>query len=50
MRRSLKNLFNGKKPPLEVIKWKDIYEHLETILDKCEDTADIVDQVVIKNF
>jgi hypothetical protein len=34
--------------PLEVIKWKDIYENLEMATDRCADVADILQNVVVK--
>jgi len=49
MRDALNHLFNGEpKDPLEVIKWKDIYEHLELATDKCEDVANIIESVLVK--
>jgi predicted phosphate transport protein (TIGR00153 family) len=49
MRDALNDLFNGSaRDPLEVIKWKDIYEHLELATDKCEDVANIVESVLVK--
>jgi len=49
MRDALNDLFNGsQKDPLEVIKWKDIYEHLEVATDKCEDVANILEAVLVK--
>ena len=32
-----------------MIKWKELYEHLETAIDKCEDAVNIVEAVVLKN-
>ena len=34
---------------LDIIKLKEIYEHMETATDKCEDVADIIKDVFIKN-
>ena len=49
MRDALNHLFNGEpKDPLEVIKWKDLYEHLEVATDKCEDVANIIEAVLVK--
>ena len=49
MRDALNDLFNGgAKDPLEVIKWKDLYEHLEVATDKCEDVANILESVLVK--
>ena len=38
-----------KKDPIRLIKWKEIYENLELVTDKCEDTANILESVVVKN-
>jgi len=29
--------------PIEVIKWKEIYELLETATDRCQDVADVIE-------
>ncbi|UCE80255.1 MAG: DUF47 family protein [Methanobacteriota archaeon] len=34
---------------LEVVKLKEIYEHLEIATDKCEDAADVIKDIFIKN-
>lgn len=34
--------------PLDVIKWKDIYEGLETATDRCSDVADTIRCIVVK--
>jgi uncharacterized protein len=48
-RDAIANLFKNEINPIEVIKWKELYEHLETAIDKCEDAANIVESVVLKN-
>jgi predicted phosphate transport protein (TIGR00153 family) len=50
MRDALHDLFDGQKPlePIEVIKWKDLYEHLEIATDKCEDVANVFESVLVK--
>lgn len=49
MRDALNGLFNGDpKDPIEIIKWKDLYEHLEVATDKCEDVANIIEGVLVK--
>jgi predicted phosphate transport protein (TIGR00153 family) len=49
MRDALNDLFNGVKPdPLEVVKWMDLYRHLEIATDKCEDVANIMEGVLVK--
>lgn len=42
-------LDNDAAHALEIIKLKEIYEHLEDCIDLCEDLADILEGVVIKN-
>ncbi len=49
-RASLGRLFTTTRSPVAIIKWKDIYESLESALDNCEHVADIVDFIIIKNF
>ena len=41
-------LFEDSIDPIEVIKWKEIYEVLEASTDKCEDVADVLESVVLK--
>lgn len=48
-RRAISNLFADEPNPLEVIKWKEIYEFMENTLDACEDVANIVEGVVMKH-
>ncbi len=48
-RNAIAKLFVIEKDPLEVIKWKEIYEYLENTLDACEDVANIVEGVVMKH-
>jgi predicted phosphate transport protein (TIGR00153 family) len=48
-RDALGHLFDEMKDPILVIKWKEIYEHLENASDKCEDVADIMETIAIKN-
>lgn len=47
--QAIAHLFKNEKNPIEVIKWKELYEHLETAIDKCEDAANIVEAVILKN-
>lgn len=41
-------LFENSTDPIEVIKWKEIYEVLEATTDKIEDVADVLETVVLK--
>ena len=47
-RKSLAELFRDEKDPIELIKWKHIFEQLEHSLDSCEHVANIIEGVVTK--
>src|SRR5918998_1260942 len=42
-------LFRDTNDPLTVIKWKEIYEKLESAVDRCESVAHIIESVIIKH-
>src|SRR5688572_19483118 len=42
-------LFDQEKDPIAVIKWKEIYDFLEAATDSCEDVANLLETVVVKN-
>ena len=46
----LAQLFECGFDPFEVIKWKELYEIVEQAIDRCEDVANIVHGIVIKNM
>jgi uncharacterized protein Yka (UPF0111/DUF47 family) len=46
--RALARLFETSDP-IEVIKWKDIYEDLETATDRCEDVANVIEAIVLRH-
>lgn len=48
-RDALGALFDDFKDPLLIIKWKEIYEHLENASDRCEDVANVLEGIVLKN-
>lgn len=48
-RKVVGDLFRNEKDPIEIIKWKEIYQILENTIDKCEKVANIIEGVVIKN-
>ncbi|MBI4371129.1 MAG: DUF47 domain-containing protein [Elusimicrobia bacterium] len=45
---ALGKLFQGRPDPLEVIKWKEIYETVEQAIDKCEDVAHTLETILVK--
>lgn len=42
-------LFKGNPDPLEVIKWKELYDTLERALDQCEDVANVLESIALKH-
>lgn len=44
----LAELFEKEKDPISVIKWKEIYQDSETVLDICEDVAHVVESILVK--
>lgn len=44
----LEKLFETATDPLYVIKWKEIYQDAETVLDVCEDVANVVESIMVK--
>ncbi len=49
LRRSIKDLFHNVKDPIELIKKKEIYEMLELASDFCEDVANTLDTIIMRN-
>jgi len=47
-RLALAKLFKGSDA-LHALKWKEIYDHVEDAIDKCEDVASIVEGIVVKH-
>ncbi len=42
-------LFDEEKDPVQIIKWKEIIEVIEAAVDKCEDVANVIETVTLKN-
>ena len=49
MRAAMAKLFRDEQDVRQVIKMKAIYELLETITDRCEDVANIIEGIVVEN-
>lgn len=47
--RGIANLFKTNKDPIELIKVKEILVSLEVATDKCEDAANAIESILIKN-
>lgn len=48
-RSVIKKLFQGDTEAIEVLKWREIFKHLENTLDACQHVANLVEGVVMKN-
>ena len=48
LRESLAAMFDEEPDPIEVIKWKEIYETLEAVTDRCEDVANVIEGIILK--
>jgi predicted phosphate transport protein (TIGR00153 family) len=48
-RDAIAYLFEHEKDPITILKWKEIYETLETATDRCEDAANVLEGVALKN-
>jgi uncharacterized protein len=49
LKTALGDLFSDRKDVLEIIKWKEVYEAAEFATDKCEDIANIIEGIIVKN-
>lgn len=48
-RSALGELFDDDKDTAEIIKWREIYEHMESATDRCEDVANVLEGVALKH-
>ena len=46
---ALSRLFAGGVDPLEVMKWKELYDYIENAIDACEDVGNTLERIVLKN-
>ena len=42
-------LFAGKPDPLDVIKWKELFDKLEEAMDECDDVSNVLESIALKN-
>ena len=45
---ALAGLFENERDPIVVIKWKELYEEAETVMDICADAAHVVESIMLK--
>jgi uncharacterized protein len=48
-RQSIKHLFSVEKDPIRIIQLKEIYENLEDIADSCQNVANTLETIIMKN-
>jgi predicted phosphate transport protein (TIGR00153 family) len=48
-RSAIAELFNDSTDMAHIIKWREIYAHMESATDRCEDVADVLEGVAIKH-
>jgi uncharacterized protein len=48
-RAAVSELFTSGEDPIGVIRWKDIHEQLEEAVDACENAADVLEAILVKN-
>ncbi|MGD0715330.1 MAG: DUF47 family protein [Gaiellaceae bacterium] len=46
---AIAELFTGRFDPLTLVRWKDIHEQLEEAVDACENAADVLEAILVKN-
>ena len=49
LRETLAAMFEEESDPIEVIKWKEIYDNLERTLDEAEDVANVLESITLKH-
>jgi Phosphate transport regulator (distant homolog of PhoU) len=49
MQQAIGKLFVEAGDAKEIIKWKDIYQILESATDRCEDVADVLHTIIVKH-
>ncbi len=48
-RSAMAELFDDSQDMAHIIKWREIYEHMESATDRCEDVADVLEGVALKH-
>jgi len=48
LRGAMQRLFEQKIDAIELIKWKDIFERIEDVIDTCSDVSSVVEGMILK--
>jgi hypothetical protein len=46
---AMRNLYTTSKDPIEIMTWTEIYNKLERCFDDCEDVANLMESIIMKN-
>jgi predicted phosphate transport protein (TIGR00153 family) len=49
VRNAIARMFEVESDPIAIIKWRKVYNLLESTIDKCEDVANIIERITIKH-
>jgi len=49
LRQSMACLFEREDDPIELIKWKEIFERIEEATDICEDVSNVIEGIILKH-
>jgi predicted phosphate transport protein (TIGR00153 family) len=49
VRQAIAGMFESETDPIAIIKWRKIYNLLESTIDRCEDVANIIERITIKH-
>ena len=49
VRDGVAELFRSRQDAVSIIRWKDIHERLEDAVDACENAADVLEAILVKN-
>jgi len=48
-RSAMAELFDNTEDIAQIIKWREVYEHMESATDRCEDVANVLEGVALKH-
>ena len=46
---AIADLFDNEKDAIKIMKMKEILSNMETATDKCEDVANVIETIIVKN-
>lgn len=49
LRETIRTLFKSSRQAVDIIKYKEIYEIMESVSDSCEDVADTMETIIMRN-